>query len=364
MGTYKVIQDIEAEDKLLGPLSLKQFIFACIALVCFYMSFFVVTKGLAWLATITLPPGAFFTVLAVPWSSTQPTEIWLLAKIRFYFKPNKRIWDQTGMKELVTITVPKKIEQNLTDGLTQSEVKSRLNALSSVIDSRGWAVKNVNVNLFSQPSYATVSSDRLIDPSTIPQEVPSSDVAVTDDMLDEANNPTAQHLGAMLQQTEQKRREQLVAQMQGQAPQPTAAPQDYWFMHQPDPSTIPQDMTTGQSKVVQPGSDDHNSLDPEPSEKELLEAIHKKQSKKPKNTHLKTIKPLSEQKEEKHVPKKEKAVEQKAKDSQQPAAAKPQMDPAILGLASRDDLNISTVARIANKQDEPPHNDEVVINLH
>jgi hypothetical protein len=32
MATYKVIQDIEAEDKLVGPLSLKQFIFALIAI--------------------------------------------------------------------------------------------------------------------------------------------------------------------------------------------------------------------------------------------------------------------------------------------------------------------------------------------
>ncbi len=32
MATYKVLQDIEAEDKLLGPLTLKQFIFAVVTL--------------------------------------------------------------------------------------------------------------------------------------------------------------------------------------------------------------------------------------------------------------------------------------------------------------------------------------------
>ena len=33
MATYKVIQDIEAEDKLIGPLTLRQFIYAGYAFI-------------------------------------------------------------------------------------------------------------------------------------------------------------------------------------------------------------------------------------------------------------------------------------------------------------------------------------------
>ncbi|MGH7158305.1 MAG: PrgI family mobile element protein [Candidatus Saccharimonadales bacterium] len=33
MATYKVIQDIEAEDKILGPLTLRQFIYAGVAAI-------------------------------------------------------------------------------------------------------------------------------------------------------------------------------------------------------------------------------------------------------------------------------------------------------------------------------------------
>ncbi len=46
MATYKVIQDIEAEDKFVGPLTLKQFIFACITVVLGYLSFLLLTKNL------------------------------------------------------------------------------------------------------------------------------------------------------------------------------------------------------------------------------------------------------------------------------------------------------------------------------
>jgi multisubunit Na+/H+ antiporter MnhF subunit len=39
MAVYKVIQDIEAEDKLVGFLTLKTFIYAIIAVVLAYLNF-------------------------------------------------------------------------------------------------------------------------------------------------------------------------------------------------------------------------------------------------------------------------------------------------------------------------------------
>jgi hypothetical protein len=124
VATYKVIQDIEAEDKILGPLTLRQFIFALVGSFFTYLSFLVLTKGLPVLLIIFLPPALFCWLFAFPFGRDQPTEIWFLAKLRFWFLPRKRLWDQTGVIELVTITVPKKIERILTDGLSQSEVKA------------------------------------------------------------------------------------------------------------------------------------------------------------------------------------------------------------------------------------------------
>src|SRR5947209_2869322 len=105
MATYKVLQDIEAEDKLIGPLTLRQFIYALIAASNGYITFLVVTKGVPFLAIIFLPIVLGSAFFAWPWSRDQPTEVWALAKIRFLVKPRKRIWDQSGTKELVTITV-------------------------------------------------------------------------------------------------------------------------------------------------------------------------------------------------------------------------------------------------------------------
>ena len=56
MATYKVIQDIEAEDKLVGPLTLRQFVYGGIAALCAYLSFFALSKGAGVLLIFLVPP--------------------------------------------------------------------------------------------------------------------------------------------------------------------------------------------------------------------------------------------------------------------------------------------------------------------
>ncbi len=129
-------------------------------------------------------PALLGLFLAIPWSSDQPTEVWVLAKLRFKMKPKTRIWDQAGLQELVTITVPKKIEHQLTNGLDQTEVQSRLRALAETIDTRGWATKNATLNS-AYSLNVPQGQDRLINPSSIPQAVSEVDISGYNDVLDE-----------------------------------------------------------------------------------------------------------------------------------------------------------------------------------
>src|SRR5690606_31847173 len=125
MATYKVIQDIEAEDKLIGPFGIRQFIYLIIVAVSLFVGFQLAM--VAWFLVLPLLPHTlFFALLALPFGGQQPTETWLLAKIRFAMKPRVRVWDQSGIKDLVTITVPKKIEKILVKDMSQHEVRSRL----------------------------------------------------------------------------------------------------------------------------------------------------------------------------------------------------------------------------------------------
>lgn len=355
MATYKVIQDIEAEDKLLGPLTLRQFIYAGIVVILGFVCFQLAVHNAILLTLPFLPIIGFFGMLAAPFGHDQPNEVWLLAKIRFALKPRKRIWDQSGLKELVTITVPKKIEHALTDGLTQSEVKSRLQALANTIDSRGWAVKNVGMNLGIQ------TTDRLVDVGSLPQEVPAYEVYASDDMLDEINNPTAQQLGAMINQSSQAHRQAIMTTVQNGGQPASQAPTDYWFMNsQPQPA--PGYAAFSPSPVIAPGTTpakSNKAADTGAEEAALLEKLHEEQ------THMsdaygntRVLRPRSQQ--------------QTADDSATPAPQppnqpaqtnQPQSNPVIAQLASNDDLNISTLAREANKAQQGDDG-EVIISLH
>lgn len=351
MATYKLMQDIEAEDHILGPLTLRQFIFALIAAFLYYISFLIYTKHVAFLLILFIPPALFFTFFAFPFGKDQPTEVWALAKLRFLFKPRRRVWDQSGMKELVTITAPKKIEAVRTNGLSQTEVKSRLNALASTLDSRGWAVKNVDVNTYSHPNPLFVqSSDRLIDATSMPHEVPSFDIDAADDMLDAGSNPVAQQFDTMITQSTQAHRQQLMAELSDSMPAVAATagvtpPANYWFMNdQPDPVG------------AQAGLTSTLAVDSTPEEEAFvaqLKAQNKAQSSS--KSHLRTLQPLDDQPvaAKAHVP------------ATPPEPSMPGPDPAILALANNNDLNVATLAREANKaktSKEPPQ-DEVVISL-
>lgn len=218
MAVYKVIQDVEAEDKLVGPLTLKAFVYAGISVLLLFICFRLLIAGgplslRLLIITLLLPPVALFSVLALPLGREQPTEAWLLSHAQFLFKPRKRIWDQSGLSDLVTITAPDTKQLQFTKNMNQSEVQSRLKALAVTLDSRGWAVKNVNVNLNARPGYGgkvvEPESDRLVSASSMPQNVPVIDIHAADDILDEQSNPTAQNFDKLMRQADSSHKAQV-----------------------------------------------------------------------------------------------------------------------------------------------------------
>lgn len=346
MSTYKLIQDIEAEDKILGPLTLRQFIFALIAIFFFYICFVLLTKGGAFFLIIFLPPALFFGFFALPLGRDQPTEIWALAKLRYYFKPRKRVWNQSGVKELVTVTVPKKIERAVTNGLSQTEVRSRLNALANTLDTRGWAVKNVDVNAYSSPLMTEGSGERLLDIAALPQAVPETDVVPSDDMLDAAASPIAQQVDSLIDRSTKTHRQELIEKLnEVRQEQVAGQPADYWFMDSvpttgaalPAQRVAPAQAMPGLQATPLPTGDD------DAAEAELTAQLRAKSQAPKASGNMRSLKPAA------------------TAPATPPAAP---ADPAIVSLATNDDLNVSTLAREARRakgEDEP---DEVVIPLH
>jgi hypothetical protein len=444
MAVYKIPQDVEADDKFVGPLSFKQFIYGGICAICLYVSFLGFTHQFPYLFILFSPIIIASGFLAWPWSREQPTEIWLAAKIRFLIKPRVRIWNQSGVKELVTVTAPLRIAKTYTDGLTVNEVSSRLTGLADLLDSRGWAVKNVGPSVYSPIiGQETVTTDRLVTVSAAPQEV--NDASSANDVLDINSSQTAIHFEEMIKNSEQKHRQDVLQTLETARtmPQTPTAQQpatgqnsaDFWFLqkggthptgsnfqsnnNQYDPNLTTFDhaniinpMTAGQIQNIAPSP--VSNISPM-DEKALLEKIHHMPKQPIAYGHMKTIQPLGQQgmagdnsQQPVHtaatLPSTPTYTQAKPADTQQyyaqpldavdpeytsyqapmpstptatptnyaglvpqtnpinqpPQAVTPPVDPAIIKLASNNDLNVATLARQAHKE---AADGEVIISL-
>jgi hypothetical protein len=320
MAQYKVLQDIEAEDKLLGPLSLRQFIYAAITIALGFVTFRLFITSIWFIGFVFVPPALFFGLLAAPLGGQQSSEIWLLAKIRFFIKPRKRLWDQTGIQQLVTITVPKKIEKQLTKGYSQDEVKSRLRTLATTLDTRGWAVKNVTSNVYAVGGAS--GSERLLDIASA--TVPAITSEPTVDMFDTSSNPRAQNFDQLIQQASEEHKDAVQKNIQRAKQEKAIAEQEQQRRQQ-----IAHEATLDEAAVLE-------TIKQNQAVHELSQA----------NMHR--LEPITNN---------------PPKQSEQPVTPPP--DPAIMEFVKdKEGLSVQTTAGLYNRMKEQSSDDEVVISLH
>ena len=201
MAVYKVPQDVEADDKLIGPFSFRQFI---------YLIIVAISMAAAWglsqlfipLAIIPLPFIIFFAALALPLRKDQPMETYLSAVVSFYFlKPRRRFWQPDGIDSFVTIIPPKSDDIRRTKDLDEYEATKRLAYLSDLVDSHGWSVRGAGV-----PAPDTSISTDLYYESQ-----------ATEDMMD-TNNAESQRLTQGLAESTASARQTAMSQMQNTPP--------------------------------------------------------------------------------------------------------------------------------------------------
>lgn len=146
MATYKVPQDVEAEDKLLGPFTFRQFIYLLISAAGIAI-IFGLFQIFPLLAIIPIPFTFFFLILALPIKKDQPMEVYLASIASFYLKPNTRRWTPGQKETTIKITAPKIVEKPRARNITEEEASTRLSFLSNLVDSEGYAIRgNSNFN--------------------------------------------------------------------------------------------------------------------------------------------------------------------------------------------------------------------------
>ena len=145
MAQYKVPQDVEADDKLLGPFSFRQFVYllvagGCIAIAVGLFQLFPI------LAIIPILPAIFMMILALPLKKDQPMETYLAAIVSYYLKPRTRMWVPGQRDTMIRITAPKKAEESRVRNITGEEATHRLSFLADIVDTGGYAIKGAELS--------------------------------------------------------------------------------------------------------------------------------------------------------------------------------------------------------------------------
>lgn len=344
MASYKVPQDVEADDKLIGPFSFRQFIYLIVVALAI---------ALAWglgqlfigLAIIPLPIILLFGALALPLRKDQPMEIYLAAIVSFYLKPNRRMWDPEGMESTIEITAPKTVEVKRTKDLSEDEAHQRLNYLATLVDTQGWSIRGVQTN-----QNIAMNTDVILEAQNV------EDVLAT-------NTSIANNFGQMMEESTRKMREEARERMiaattipepiQQTAPQPqqpvaiqqiyTQPPQQPQVAVAPAPVAPLQTVATQTTPQVEP-QEIAPVFNPYPTIKQSV------------------LQPLDE--EDRVVSEPTPAIEEPTAIIDDSSTSETPPSPDIIELANNSDLSIQTIAHEANRlKNKSGESDEVVISL-
>lgn len=352
MSVYKVPQDVEAEDKLLGPFSFRQFIFLIIAIVFLGIAY-VLARILLPLALIPVPIALFFGALALPLRKDQPMEVYLAAVISFMLKPKRRLWQPDGIEYLVEVTAPKTEEKTYGNGYNQEEVQRRLSYLANLVDSRGWSIRGIN------------------NPDNPMQADLYNEAQAAFDPLDETG-ATAQNITNLINQADARRRQAMIQTMSAAQqtapddPQSVPSADDSQSNQSPDPNSSASNIQPDQTSALDDNASAGRALtiDNQPDQQSDIEqAIASSMKTGPYPTmRQSTLIPLDE------IP-----VQPAAEASAPTAPPQTSLDsvsPAIIDLAKNHrDFSIQTIQRVANEIEQREKKakkmeDEVVISLH
>ena len=352
MAVYKVPQDVEADDKLIGPFSFRQFVYLIIVAIAI---------AIAWglfqlfplLAILPLPIVFLFGALALPLRKDQPMEIYLAAVVSFYLKPRKRLWQADGIQSLVEITAPQVVEVQRAKDLTQTEAERRLSYLANIVDTEGWAIRGV----------ATPVS-----PGSMQNDV-FFEAQQTEDVLD-TNGGVARSFDSMIDQADAKRRQDMIDRMhQPVVPAPVAAgiaplPAPQVGPSQvvdPYASLVPSAPTTS-APVINPVTPQFTVPAPTVATPPSMPDPQVDYNPYPEAIHQSMIQPLSQQPAPQLTP--QAPVATPVAEPEPITTSENTISPDIINLANNPDLSIATIAHEANRiQQQRESEEEVVISL-
>ncbi len=143
MGTYKVPQNVEAQDKILGPLSMKQFVYAMIGVGYGLLTFALFKSVILLWVIVGVPPMLALLALGLYQKEDQSMEVYLIGIAQFITRPKTRLWQKEPIAEVFHLEPPPPKQEPITRD--NRKARSQLAQLADIVDTRGWSVKQPEV---------------------------------------------------------------------------------------------------------------------------------------------------------------------------------------------------------------------------
>lgn len=140
---YRVPRNIDMEDRIVGPLTMSQFIYVAtgsIIIYVLYKAYFIDNPTVFYIGSI--PVAIIFTSMAFLKVQEEPFPKFIVSTILFFAKPKRRVWhkDNIDSGSHVIKKTPTTPEQKSEPH--QGVTKQKLNELTTLLDTSGSAAQN------------------------------------------------------------------------------------------------------------------------------------------------------------------------------------------------------------------------------
>lgn len=147
---FKIPQNVQIEDKIVGPLTFKQLITLGIGGGLAYVLY--LSLGKRYFIEIWLPPVAVVSIATLAFAFVKPLGVtfmhYILLLIEFWFKPRKRAWVKGSGDVYFSVftnasSKPTKVEKKAHKKHSEDVIRlSNLDELSYIVDTHGEAASN------------------------------------------------------------------------------------------------------------------------------------------------------------------------------------------------------------------------------
>ena len=132
---FQVPQNIDLEDKIVGPLTLKSFLILLFGGMFIYILFFLPIPR-----AITIVIAVFFGIILLAISfikvQDQPFPKFFVSLVYYIMRPKKRLWNQNDIKPEVKIKG--KTQKEVVHPAKQSLSTQQIAKLAAIVDTKGW----------------------------------------------------------------------------------------------------------------------------------------------------------------------------------------------------------------------------------